>query len=389
MIDVITIGLGILSVAAAIPISVADHDPIGHLILPVHKHGHYAIIDVNIESDCDAADEPKPVHLHHNLVQPAPAKSKRHAVMDHESAIPSVASVDQSRRDRLTTANVAMRKPVPPSTTPISIAEDAAEDNGEDDSGPPIAMRPTERHCVDHDGAASPLTVSCPAGLMIGSISVSRGASCGTPAATAPCGSLDRSKHGRGACLGQAMCFLTEASLGEICPGNATGPVSVNVECEPWRSERVHGNSTSCSVTPQRQGNVTLSCLRDKDVITSIEFASYGEHDGSCKSGIAPGNCSRNVRTDMVRFCMGKPSCQVAVDTRTLGVPCRDGPASNQTTWSLAAGFKCGPGNGSRSASGYASSGVKGTLSGRPNAARRGSRSTALALLAVLAAIYA
>lgn len=73
--------------------------------------------------------------------------------------------------------------------------------------------------------------------------------------------------------------------------------------------------------TAYENRTVTLACPAG-EVITSIDFASYGTPRGRCGS-FRTGTCNARTSKSVVEAaCLGKSSCQVRADDATFGDPC-------------------------------------------------------------------
>jgi hypothetical protein len=117
----------------------------------------------------------------------------------------------------------------------------------------------------------------------------------------------------------------------------------VDYECGAWTSPRYNAALSTVEDVHCRTiadgTNETLSCTSLTHVITKIDFANFGEHDGSCRSGIVPGVCSRNVMTDAAHLCVGRASCDITADEKMFGRACANHSATVAT---LSIAFHCG-----------------------------------------------
>ena len=80
-----------------------------------------------------------------------------------------------------------------------------------------------------------------------------------------------------------------------------------------------------CSMVPE--GNaLELSCAPDQ-IISNIDFASYGLPEGSCDSGLDSGSCHATSSIDEVsERCLDKQSCTISASNRIFSDPCRGQP---------------------------------------------------------------
>ncbi|XVE48861.1 hypothetical protein DITRI_Ditri01bG0035800 [Diplodiscus trichospermus] len=80
-----------------------------------------------------------------------------------------------------------------------------------------------------------------------------------------------------------------------------------------------------------------LTCPDQKQIV-AVEFASFGDPIGSC-GGFLVGNCTSPTSKEVVeKFCLGKPSCKIPLDSNHFGNP--NGPCS-ESNMSLAVQVKC------------------------------------------------
>ncbi|AGP34824.1 hypothetical protein [Sorangium cellulosum] len=96
---------------------------------------------------------------------------------------------------------------------------------------------------------------------------------------------------------------------------------STEVDHEPSgeASEPVEG--AVCDTAPEGS-DISLSCPAG-EVITAVEFASYGTPRGVCGSYRATSCNAPTSKAVVERACLGQSSCTVRANNATFGDPCR------------------------------------------------------------------
>ncbi|WP_437837466.1 CAP domain-containing protein [Sorangium sp. So ce1153] len=131
----------------------------------------------------------------------------------------------------------------------------------------------------------------------------------------------------------------------------------VDEELSDGKSDPLAG---SVCDTAAEGADVTLSCPAG-EVITAIEFASYGRPRGTCGGFRTTTTCNASTSKSVVeRACVGQSSCTVLANNATFGDPCRG------TTKRLYVQAACAPApdGGSTSGTGGSTSGAGGSTSG-------------------------
>jgi hypothetical protein len=229
-----------------------------------------------------------------------------------------------------------------PGASSIAITDSDVNDdntNDDEDDNQTIELRSSVQKCFE---SIDNMMMVCDPGLMITEI---RSASFGSDAGA--CSHVDRTqglctaditKEVIGQCLNREFCVVSTPNLTAACATtDRPARLAVDYECSAWKSSRFNAAEVErqCKTIV---GNGSLACPHADHVITNVDFAFFGANDGSCASGLAPGVCSRNVKIDAQRFCLGKVSCDLAADVRTFGVPC----ANETSPASLAISYHCG-----------------------------------------------
>jgi hypothetical protein len=170
---------------------------------------------------------------------------------------------------------------------------------------------------------ATSTTLACPkTGEVITSIDF---ASWGTPGGSCgnfskgSCDAASSSQIVSSACLGQASCVLpiNNTTFGDPCSG--TGKTfEAQVTCGAGQTPPP--SDVACASVGESD-TATLSCPAG-EVITGIDFASYGTPQGACR-GFALGTCNAAGTTQVVsNNCLGRASCAIAASNATFGDPC-------------------------------------------------------------------
>jgi hypothetical protein len=189
------------------------------------------------------------------------------------------------------------------------------------DAATPPPANPAVCTTVPEDGTA---TLTCPTDKVISSIDF---ASYGTPSGACggfAKGSCDAAGSGQiltSACLGRSSCSVAaaNASFGDPCYGTVK-KLSAQVSCAPGVPVPPPTSSALCAAVAEN-ANATLSCPTGQ-VISSIDFASYGSPVGACGS-FAKSGCSAATSSQVVsNACLGKASCVVPAVNATFGDPC-------------------------------------------------------------------
>jgi len=76
-----------------------------------------------------------------------------------------------------------------------------------------------------------------------------------------------------------------------------------------------------CADLPMSGGNVTLKCYDPKEVISEIQFASYGTPTGVCGSYLRSACDALNATEYIIQACVGNSNCTIPASP-TFGVPC-------------------------------------------------------------------
>ncbi|WP_437308992.1 CAP domain-containing protein [Sorangium sp. So ce388] len=129
---------------------------------------------------------------------------------------------------------------------------------------------------------------------------------------------------------------------------------SVDEELSDGKSDPLAG---SVCDTAAEGADVTLSCPAG-EVITAIEFASYGRPRGTCGGFRTTTTCNASTSKSVVeRACVGQSSCTVLANNATFGDPCRG------TTKRLYVQAACAPApdGGSTSSTGGSTTGAGGS----------------------------
>jgi hypothetical protein len=165
------------------------------------------------------------------------------------------------------------------------------------------------------------VTITAPAGDVISSIEF---ASYGAPSGSCgsfflgTCDAASSLPIVEQACLGESSCTVTadNATFGDPCVGEFKR-LYIQAAVTP---RPVPGPSTLCGQASEG-GTVSLTAPTG-EIITSIDFASYGTPLGAC-GGFFLGICNATSSRSVVEAaCLGKSSCSVAADNFTFGDPC-------------------------------------------------------------------
>jgi len=188
--------------------------------------------------------------------------------------------------------------------------------------------------CADQIGENEIAIIACPSSNQV--ITNITFASYGTAFGTClqyssniDCNAADSVSVVQSACLGLNSCsFVVSNDLfTDPCFGTAKY-LDAQVECEPL----------SCANQIPENSQTTLTCPFENQVISSIDFASYGTASGECGSFIVDPSCdSANSVSILQSSCLGQSSCIISVDNTVFTDPCPG------TVKYLDAQFSCGP----------------------------------------------
>jgi hypothetical protein len=121
------------------------------------------------------------------------------------------------------------------------------------------------------------------------------------------------------ACLGKASCSFVAnvAMLGDPCSGTWKN-IAVQARCATGQAIPVQ--DIVCTNVPE-SGSASLACPAG-EVISGVDFASYGTPQGAC-GGFSKGSCdAANSSQVLTSACVGKASCVVQADNATFGDAC-------------------------------------------------------------------
>lgn len=137
--------------------------------------------------------------------------------------------------------------------------------------------------------------------------------SCGVEAESATCHAQNSSAALRALVVGKKRVSFSAPSLfnSDPCPGYAKNFIG-RVTCAP----------VTCVTVPER----TIAALRcpDNEVITGVEFASFGAPSGSCESTLQQNStCHSPLSIHVVKeLCVGRQECFIGSFLRVFGEPC-------------------------------------------------------------------
>lgn len=102
---------------------------------------------------------------------------------------------------------------------------------------------------------------------------------------------------------------------------NTTNSLSL-AEVEVWgQTDNKPGGDEKCAVANENN-NATLSCPAG-EIISRIDFASYGLPTGDCDTGYLSGTCHATTSASKVEAaCLGRASCTVSASNGVFGDPC-------------------------------------------------------------------
>jgi Galactose binding lectin domain len=154
-------------------------------------------------------------------------------------------------------------------------------------------------------------------------------ASYGTPSGT--CGDLRKGQCDAPeamaeiteACMGRASCVVsaTNTSFGDPCVGT-NKRLQVQVECGPGTDPNARGTDSLVQCATAKEWNAALLACEAGQVISEVEFASYGTPSGMC-GAFAAGECAAEFKIEKIfEECLGRNACVIVADSNHFGDPC-------------------------------------------------------------------
>lgn len=190
-------------------------------------------------------------------------------------------------------------------------------------------------------------SVSCPAGQTITSVSF---ASYGTPTGTcgafktSSCNASNSTSVATAACVGKSSCSITadNGAFGDPCPGSQKA-LDLQVQCGGGTATDAgavdsgtktdsgtvvdsgspdSGTATIKCGTATEHNNAVATCPSGQ-VISAVDFASYGSPTGTCGAFKTSSSCNASNSLSVVKTaCIGKASCSLTADNNAFGDPC-------------------------------------------------------------------
>jgi hypothetical protein len=125
------------------------------------------------------------------------------------------------------------------------------------------------------------------------------------------------------ACMGRASCVVsaTNTSFGDPCVGTHKR-LQVQVECGPGVDPNPHQTDSLVQCASAKEWNAALLACEVGEVISEVEFASYGNPSGTC-GAFMRGDCAADFKIDQVfEECLNRNACVIVADSNHFGDPC-------------------------------------------------------------------
>ena len=125
------------------------------------------------------------------------------------------------------------------------------------------------------------------------------------------------------ACLGRASCVVsaTNTSFGDPCVGT-NKRLQVQLECGPGEDPNPRKTDSLVQCASAKEWEAALLACEQGQVISEVEFASYGTPSGTCGSFKA-GECAAAFKVEQIfEECLNRNACVIVADSNHFGDPC-------------------------------------------------------------------
>jgi hypothetical protein len=125
------------------------------------------------------------------------------------------------------------------------------------------------------------------------------------------------------ACMGRASCVVsaTNTSFGDPCVGT-NKRLQVQLECGPGEDPNPRRTDSLVQCASAKEWNAALLACEAGQVISEVEFASYGNPTGMC-GAFKAGECAAVFKVEEIFVeCLNRNACVIVADSNHFGDPC-------------------------------------------------------------------